>query len=50
MTTIHKDSPPLKVLDLGCGKKKRSGAIGVDYSDRHNVDVISDLNLFPYPF
>ncbi len=38
------------VLDLGCGKKKREGAIGVDYSDRHNADVIHDLNLFPYPF
>ena len=50
MITIQKDSPPLKVLDLGCGKKKRFGTISVDYSDRHNVDVISDLNLFPYPF
>ena len=44
MITIQKDSPPLKILDLGCGKKKRSGAIGVDYSDRHNADVIHDLN------
>ena len=50
MTTIQKDSPPLKVLDLGCGKKIRPGAIGVDYSDRHNADVIHDLNVFPYPF
>ncbi len=40
----------LKILDLGCGKKKRSGAIGVDYSDRHNADIIHDLNKFPYPF
>jgi SAM-dependent methyltransferase len=40
----------IKVLDLGCGKKKRPGAIGVDYSDRHNADVIHDLNVFPYPF
>ena len=39
-----------KVLDLGCGKKKRPGAIGVDYSDRHNADVIHDLNEIPYPF
>lgn len=39
-----------KILDLGCGKKKRSGAIGVDYSDRHDADVIHDLNAFPYPF
>jgi len=39
-----------KILDLGCGKNKRPGAIGVDYSDRHAADVIHDLNLFPYPF
>lgn len=40
----------MKVLDLGCGKKKRPGAIGVDYSDRHDADVIHNLNVFPYPF
>ncbi len=40
----------IKVLDLGCGKKKRAGAIGVDHSDRHDADVIHDLNSFPYPF
>ena len=33
MTTIQKDSSPLKILDLGCGKKKRPGAIGVDSFD-----------------
>ena len=38
------------VLDLGCGKKKRQGAIGVDYSNKHNADIIHDLNVFPYPF
>jgi predicted SAM-dependent methyltransferase len=39
-----------KVLDLGCGNKKRSGAIGVDFNDRTDADVIHDLNIFPYPF
>lgn len=38
-----------KILDLGCGKKKRLGAIGVDYSDQHNADIIHNLNVFPYP-
>ena len=38
-----------KVLDLGCGKKKRPGAIGVDYSDQHNADIVHNLNVFPYP-
>ena len=39
-----------KVLDLGCGKKKRAGSIGVDWSDQHDADVVHDLNVFPYPF
>jgi SAM-dependent methyltransferase len=39
-----------KILDLGCGNKKRAGAIGVDYTKRYNADVIHDLNFYPYPF
>jgi predicted SAM-dependent methyltransferase len=39
-----------KILDLGCGKKKRTGAIGVDFNSRLEVDVVHDLNAFPYPF
>ena len=34
------------VLDLGCGKKKRPGTIGVDFSDRHDADVIHNLDRF----
>ena len=43
-------SQPLKVLDLGCGNKKRPGAIGVDFNDRTDADIIHDLNILPYPF
>lgn len=39
----------IKILDLRCGNNKRLGAIGVDFSDRHDTDVIHDLNIFPYP-
>ncbi len=39
-----------KVLDLGCGNKKRPGAIGVDFNERTAADVIHNLNSFPYPF
>lgn len=39
-----------KVLDLGCGNKKRPGAIGVDFNDRTAADIIHNLNSFPYPF
>ncbi|QDD14145.1 methyltransferase domain-containing protein [Candidatus Methylopumilus rimovensis] len=45
-----KPDTKLKILDLGCGKKKRKGAIGVDFSDKHEADVIHNLNVFPYPF
>lgn len=50
MTALSKRGNSMKTLDLGCGKKKRPDAIGVDYSDRHDADVIHDLNVFPYPF
>ena len=38
------------ILDLGCGNKKRPGAIGIDVNPRCDADVIHDLNAFPYPF
>ena len=38
------------MLDLGCGKNKKNGAIGVDFSDRHDADIVHNLNVFPYPF
>jgi SAM-dependent methyltransferase len=48
---LKQDSVAIKkILDLGCGKKKRPGSIGVDWTDRHDADVIHDLNVFPYPF
>jgi SAM-dependent methyltransferase len=39
-----------RLLDLGCGNRKRPGAVGVDINDRTAPDVIHDLNVFPYPF
>lgn len=50
MTELRKRKSPSKILDLGCGKKKHPGSIGVDFSDRHEADVIHNLNIFPYPF
>jgi SAM-dependent methyltransferase len=40
----------LKILDLGCGKHKTPGAIGIDINPKTDADVIHDLNQFPYPF
>lgn len=37
-------------LNLGCGIKKIDGFIGVDSISTPVVDVVHDLNVFPYPF
>ena len=50
MTETDAQKSQLKILDLGCGKNKRAGAIGVDHSNKHEADIIHDLNVFPYPF
>lgn len=39
-----------KILDVGCGRNKHSGAIGMDYNPDTDADVIHDLGEFPYPF
>ncbi len=43
-------SKNLKILELGCGNKKKPDSIGVDFNDRTEADVIHNLNEFPYPF
>lgn len=39
-----------KILDIGCGTRKRSGAVGMDNNPSVSPDVLHDLNKFPYPF
>lgn len=36
-------------LDLGCGRKKIKGAIGIDFIPLNCVDIVWDLNVTPYP-
>ena len=38
-----------KKLDIGCGKYKQDGAIGIDHSDLPEIDIKHDLNIFPWP-
>ena len=40
----------MKLLDVGCGRKKREGAIGIDFNANTDADVVHNLNIFPYPF
>jgi len=37
-------------LDLACGSSKKEDSIGVDISDEIGVDIIWDLNQYPWPF
>lgn len=40
----------VKKLDLGCGKKKPKEFIGVDIKPFDCVDIVWDLNVFPWEF
>lgn len=40
----------IKVLDLGCGLKKKEGATGIDICPESRADIIWDLNKTPWPF
>ncbi|MEW6730261.1 MAG: class I SAM-dependent methyltransferase [Acidobacteriota bacterium] len=40
----------MKILDIGCGKHKTVGALGLDCNPKTDADVIHDLNDIPYPF
>ena len=39
-----------KILDVGCGRNKYEGAIGLDNNPRTEADIIHDLSDVPYPF
>jgi len=53
-TLVRKDQAKpfvkMKILDVGCGANKFPGAIGLDYNEKTDADVIHDLGQFPYPF
>ena len=38
------------ILDVGCGRNKYPGAIGIDRNRDTAADVICDLDRVPYPF
>jgi ubiquinone/menaquinone biosynthesis C-methylase UbiE len=39
-----------KVLDIGCGKSKLAGALGMDCNPRSDADIFGDLEIYPYLF
>ena len=36
-------------LDLGCSGNRHEGAVGLDVRDTPDVDIVHDLEVFPYP-
>ena len=40
----------INILDLGCGTAKAKNAIGVDKFLLPGVDVVAELDKYPYPF
>ena len=39
-----------KILDIGCGNHKIKGSTGIDSVKIKGVDIVHDLDKFPYPF
>jgi len=39
----------VKILDVGCGDAKVKGAIGMDCVALPGVDIVHDLNSYPWP-
>jgi len=40
----------LRTLDVGCGRKKEQGAVGLDRSRLSDADVLAEIESFPWPF
>lgn len=49
-TEFPMNNGSLKVLDVGCGRRKFPGAIGIDSNPNSDADIIHDLNRLPHPF
>ena len=38
------------IIDIGCGRKKIIGSVGLDFSDMSDADILIDLNSESFPF
>jgi SAM-dependent methyltransferase len=37
------------ILDVGCGRRKTAGALGIDFDPASGPDIVHDLDVFPWP-
>ena len=42
-------NPSLIKLDIACGSRKREGFVGIDAASIPGVDIVHDLEIFPWP-
>lgn len=47
---LKENNDNIRVLDFGCGPNKFSEAIGIDMFPHKGVDVVVNLDKYPYPF
>jgi len=40
----------VKIIDIGCGRNKLKGSIGIDFSSFSDADIVLNLNKDPLPF
>lgn len=40
----------MKKLNIGCGKESKIGYINLDIADLDGVDIVHNLNKYPWPF
>lgn len=45
----RKTKPKLTKLDIACGQRKTEGFTGIDIAAIDGVDIVHDLNVFPWP-
>jgi len=49
MTRRRRPKPEGILLDIGCGENKHPFFLGMDKRPLPNVDIVHDLEVFPYP-
>jgi SAM-dependent methyltransferase len=49
-TARHENGSGRLIVDIGCGNKKVAEAVGVDAIALPGVDIVHDLDRYPYPF
>lgn len=48
VSSLFSDKTKVINIDLGCGENKQAGFIGVDLRDANGVDIVQDLEKYPW--